>query len=70
MIIHTGRHIYVYQGIHICLLTSFVTSLDIKALTDNCFACVNYGIVFVLNALYLITSGISGFPKTVSLGCL
>ena len=51
-------HIRILISHHMCLLTSFISRLDIKALIDYYIVCVNYGIVFILNdLLHLITGG-------------
>ena len=51
-------HIRIFISHHKCLLTFFVSYLDIKALTDHSIDCVNYGDVFILNdLLYLISGG-------------
>ena len=58
-------HISIFISHHICLLTSFVSHLDIKALTVNCIVRVNYGVVFILNdLLYLITGMMTGALQT------
>ena len=56
-------HISIFISHHICLLTSL--DLDIKALTVNCIVRVNYGVVFILNdLLYLITGMMTGALQT------
>ena len=55
---YTYLHIRIFIFHHKCLLTFFVSYLEIKALTDHYIDCVNYGDVFILNdLLYLISGG-------------